>query len=255
MFYLSKILPFFVLPLGIVFLLSVLGLVFRRKIFVIGAMVLLYLSSLPLTGRIALSAIESGMERQPVSKASPAEAIVVLSGGRTIAPGEARISEWTDANRFFGGVELFHAGKAPLLVFTGGWAPWEPDALPEGEILAGYAALCGVPEKSIQVSGKVLNTEEESKAVREMFKEPSKNGEKTRILLVTSAFHMPRAVGLFETAGFEVEPYPVQFLLSSEHRLGILDLLPSPSGLAQTTHALREFYGRAFVAIFKQKEG
>lgn len=254
MFYLSKILPFFVLPLGIVFLLSVLSLVFRRKIFVIAAMLLLCVSSMPLTGRIALSAIESGLERQPAASALAAEAIVVLSGGRTIAPGEAKISEWTDANRFFGGVELYQAGKAPLLVFTGGWAPWEPDALPEGEILAGYAALCGVPEKSIQVSGKVLNTEEESKAVREMFKEPSKSGEKMRILLVTSAFHMPRAVRLFETVGFEVEPYPVQFLRSSEHRFGILDLMPSPDGLSQTTLALREFYGRAFVAIFKKKE-
>jgi hypothetical protein len=55
--------------------------------------------------------------------ASEADAIVVLSEGRVVVPGKAAVSEWSDADRFFGGVELFRAGKSPLLVFTGGAAP------------------------------------------------------------------------------------------------------------------------------------
>jgi hypothetical protein len=49
--------------------------------------------------------------------------VSVLSEGRLVAPGNAAVSEWKDADRFFGGVELFKAGKSPLLVFTGGAAP------------------------------------------------------------------------------------------------------------------------------------
>jgi len=253
MFYLSKILPLFVLPLGIAFVLVLAGLVFKRRLLVAVAMVFLCVCSMPLTGRLAMSALETGRERLPAAEAPEAEAIVVLSGGRLIAPGAAGISEWTDANRFFGGVELFHAGRAPRLIFTGGWAPWQPDARPEGDILVEYAALCGVPPEALATTGKVLNTLEEAEAVKAMFDSESEGGDLPRILLVTSAFHMPRSVAVFERSGFQVEPFSVHFLISADRRFTILDLVPSSGGLEQTSFALREFYGRAFVAMFKRK--
>ena len=250
MFYLSKILPFFVLPLGITFILLAAAFFLRRRSLIVAAVVLLYLSSLPLTGRLSLAAVESGMERLPASTASEAEAIVVLSGARSIAPGAAKVSEWTDADRFFGGLELFKAGKAPLLVFTGGCVPWEPDAPTEGEILVEYAKDFGVPGDATRTTGKVLNTAEEASAVAGMFGVDPSSSRKPKLLLVTSAFHMPRARSQFESVGFEVEPFPVDFLVSAERRFDILDLIPSPTALSQTSMAIREFYGRAFVAIF-----
>ncbi len=250
MFYLSKILPFFVLPLGITFLLLGAAFFLRRRSLVMIAAVLLYLSSLPLTGRLALSAVESGMERLPASTASEAEAIVVLSGARSIAPGVAKVSEWTDADRFFGGLELFKAGKAPLLVFTGGWVPSEPDAPTEGEILVEYAKAFGIPGDATRTTGKVKNTAEEASALAEMLGAGPSSSRKPKILLVTSAFHIPRAGSQFEAAGFEVEPFPVDFLVSVERRIDILDFIPSPTALSQTSMVIREFYGRAFVAIF-----
>ncbi len=50
-----------------------------------------------------------------------------------MAPGVAAMSEWNDGDRFWGGIALYQAGKAPLLVFTGGWSPGQPNAKPEGE--------------------------------------------------------------------------------------------------------------------------
>ena len=72
--------------------------------------------------------------------------------------GGAGVSEWHDADRSYGGVELFQAGKAPLLVFTGGWAPWEPKARPEGDILIDYAKALGVPSGNMLTTGTVANT-------------------------------------------------------------------------------------------------
>ena len=83
---------------------------------------------LPLVSGSLMRAIEGRADRIPASDAPIADAIVVLSGYRIIAPGRAAISEWTDPDRFFCGVELFKAEKSPLLVFT--------DALFEREILA-----------------------------------------------------------------------------------------------------------------------
>ncbi len=85
-----------------------------------------------------------------------ADAIVVLSEGRVVAPGVAAMSEWTDGDRFWGGIALYQAGKAPMLVFTGGGAPWQPNAKPEGEVLISYAKALGVPSKALRTTGLVV---------------------------------------------------------------------------------------------------
>ncbi len=159
--------------------------------------------------------IEDWEERIQAIEAPHGDAIVVLSGGRLVAPGASGVSEWNDADRFYSGVELFHAGKAPLLIFTGGWVPWEPKAKPEGEILIEYAKALGVPLDNMLTTGAVVNTADEFEAVARLL---SNKGVKIydpagqfRILLVTSAFHMPRAQRLFERAGLQVIPFPVDF--------------------------------------------
>ena len=254
MIYLSKIAPLFLLPIGVTLVLLISGFVFRRRVYFIVAIGLLYNGSIPLVGRQALKLIEGDAIRCPPQSAPTGDAIVVLSGGRIVAPGTSKISEWTDADRFFGGVELYQAGKAPLLVFTGGAAPWEPSAPSEGEILVGFARRCGVPAEAVMTTGRVYNTAEEAEAVARLLADRSHVRPEAReklqsILLVTSAFHMPRAKAQFEAKGFRVVAYPVDFLVSSERQITIMDFLPSANALNQTELALREFYGRIFYQI------
>ena len=92
--------------------------------------------------------------------------------------------EWGDADRFFGGIELYEAKKSNVLVFTGAQKPFNRTKLSEGEILKKYAIKYGVSAEDIFVTGEVLNTFEESVAVLDLL------GEKKNIILVTSAFHM-----------------------------------------------------------------
>ena len=111
MIYFHKILPIFLLTVGVTFLLVLAGLLFRRRALIWTAVVILWFGSTPLVSACLVRAAEGWAERTPVTDASEADAIVVLSEGRVIAPGKAAISEWGDAYRFFGGMELFNAGN------------------------------------------------------------------------------------------------------------------------------------------------
>jgi uncharacterized SAM-binding protein YcdF (DUF218 family) len=107
----------------------------------------------------------------------------------------------------------------------------------------------GVPAVSIQITRQAFNTREEAAAVREMLSSCPKGGN--HILLVTSALHIPRAQKVFEQAGFQVQPFPVDFVTSATRKNYPTDFVPSSAGLSKTSAALRELYGRIFVAIFR----
>ena len=70
-----------------------------------------------------------------------------------------------------------------------------------------------------------------------------------RIVLVTQAFHMPRAVRLFRAAGLEVVPAPTQFKTAANSPLGPLDLLPQSNALRNSYFALHEWLGIAWLAL------
>ena len=94
------------------------------------------------------------MGREPLATGYPraaplADAIVVLSGGRHAAPGPERITEWHDPDRFLAGVELFQAGRAPRLLFTGGRNPFHPGLPPEGELYRREAMALGIAEQAM----------------------------------------------------------------------------------------------------------
>jgi uncharacterized SAM-binding protein YcdF (DUF218 family) len=263
---LHKILPLFLLPVGIVLALLALGLLLGRRWIIGLGFTILLLLSMPFTSNILMRYTEGYQERALASNAPKADAIVVLSGGRITAPGEANVSEWIGANRFYGGVELFKAGKAPLLVFTGGWNPLKPQAIPEGDLLISYAHALGVPQQNMVTTGKVINTQAEAMAVAELLQRaefksamgisaPSAedpaltSSVKPSILLVTSAYHMARSTYLFERQNLLVIPFPVGFQVNQGKILSAIDFLPSAKALFVSELALRELYGRMYYKL------
>jgi uncharacterized SAM-binding protein YcdF (DUF218 family) len=237
--YLHKILPVLALPTGLILLLLLAGLLLRRRGLIWTALVLFWVCSTPLASDLLVRALENGAERVEATSMPTADAIVVLSEGREVAPGVAAISEWNDGDRFCGGIALYQAGKAPLLVFTGGWSPGQPNAKPEGEVLIGYAKALGVPSKALRTTGLVVNTAEEAQAVTALL------GRQV-ILLVTSAYHMPRAQRLFERAGLTVIAYPVDFQVQATRNLSVMDFVPSARAFKKTEMAWRETIGRVY---------
>jgi uncharacterized SAM-binding protein YcdF (DUF218 family) len=157
--------------------------------------------------------------------------------------GDSTYVEWGDPDRFFGGVALFKAGKAQKLIFTGGKMPWDKAKKTERNVLKEYAIQNGIPTKKIFVTKDVENTADEAVAVKELIS-PSK-----RIKLVTSAYHMYRAIRLFEKDGNKVIPYKVDYKVARSLKTTIMDFLPDAESLKQTEMGMKELMGRLFYLI------
>jgi uncharacterized SAM-binding protein YcdF (DUF218 family) len=149
--------------------------------------------------------------------------------------------------RLEAGIQLWQKEKAPWLVFTGGRIPWAKQAEVEGALSARAVVARGIPADKVLVTAEVGNTADEARVVRELMRE---RGWK-RIILVTSAWHMPRAARQFRKAGVDCVPFPVDYHIDPNSPFTLLDFLPQAGGLRDTEAALREWYGLAFYALFR----
>ena len=210
-YFLSKSLPLAVMPLGLGLILLVLGLIGRWRWPVIAALLLLWVFSLGLVSQGLWRWLEAPWQRRAATAAPRADAIVVLSGGRHPAPGAARLSEWEDPDRFLADLDLYRAGKAPRLLFTGGASPFRPGQPPEGQRYLQEERQIGILAAAMASTPPVVSTAEEAIAIRRLLAAPSSSlsASSPRILLVTSVFHMRRAQRLFERQGLMVLPFPV----------------------------------------------
>ncbi len=242
MIYLHKILPILFSPLFVTMLLVVYGVYKNKKRYSLAGLILLYASSTFVVADFLFEKLEGQGLKAEAKDAPQADAIVVLSGMMTRIQGATGpIAEWNDADRFFAGIDLYQAGKAPRLIFTGGVLPWEKATQSEGAVLKAHAQRFGIPEASIRVSGDAQNTAQEAVAVRAMLTD-------SRILLVTSAFHMLRAKQQFEGQGFEVSAFPVDFKVRA-NAFTPMDFLPDPRALGLTDLVVRECIGRLYYQL------
>jgi uncharacterized SAM-binding protein YcdF (DUF218 family) len=144
--------------------------------------------------------------------------------------GLARIVEGVRLARKYPGVRLLVSGGAPA-----GRAP----------PAHGYAELArdlGIEDSSLVVSDKPLDTGEEARAVAELL------GNQP-FLLVTSAYHMPRAMRQMRRAGARALPVPAQQLVNPVPGIDWLKLLPNSAGLRKTERAFHEYLGLLAMAV------
>jgi uncharacterized SAM-binding protein YcdF (DUF218 family) len=246
MLFLNKLLPIFVLPLGWVVLLLLWALIRRRRWPFIAAFCLLYLSCMPLIGNRLTLWLESSFPAVPIAQAEKVDAIVPLGGIFGPPAAEGFLPNLLEGGgRLEAGILLWQQKKADYLVFTGGRIPWAKQAEVEGAISMRAAIARGIPAEKILVSREVGNTIDEAYAVASLMRERGW----TKILLVTSAWHMPRASRLFNKAGVSFLPFPVDFQVNPKTPLTMLDFLPRAGALLQIETALRECYGILFYAI------
>jgi uncharacterized SAM-binding protein YcdF (DUF218 family) len=231
------------MPLGVTTGLVLAGIVLRRRLLCLAGILVLWVAAMPVTSDPFIRMIEGHAVRMAAEDMPGADAIVVLSGGRVTAPGDPPVSEWNDPDRFFGGIALFKAGKAPFLVFTDGWSPWQPDMPSQGRAMEQYALDMGVGPESLRVTGRVKNTAAKAEAVARMLPASA------RVLLVTSAYHMARAKMEFEQAGLGVVPYPVDFQVSQGKKWSVMDFLPRAGALRNTEQGIKEILGRIMTRL------
>ncbi len=179
-----------------------------------------------------------------------ADAIVVLGGGMSANTNTLVYAEMhLGADRVWHAARLWKAGKAPVVITSG-----------EGEADASYPLLrdLGVPESAIVLENEARNTEENAKYVAEWLKangKPSDSpGAARRILLVTSAMHMRRAVLMFERAfakicgegeaPIEIVPAAADYDgLVCERPFKFTDIFPSPDSMYVKSITFKEILG------------
>jgi len=241
MIYLHKILPLIFSPLFFILSIIIFGIIIGSKKTSFVGVVILVICSMPIVSGKMIAYLESDYELNRPSEIDTANAIVVLSGMvKTIKTKDSLDYEWSEAvDRFFAGIDLFRLNKAPTLIFTRGKVPWSI-GLPEGEFLREEAIKLGIPKKDILLTENVENTDQEAKAIKKLF-----SIDNPKIILVTSAFHMPRAQLVFEAAGLNVIPFPVDFKTGAE-KLTFMSFIPSAGSFALTNFFVREMVGRIY---------
>jgi uncharacterized SAM-binding protein YcdF (DUF218 family) len=241
----SKFIEPFLLPPGLfVVLLVALGvwLIRGRKDRLSGTVslsiaLLLYLLSTAVIGEVLISPLETAYPPPEAGEACWGDAIVVLGGGSKVSsPAEGGAPALTEEStgRLVYGVRL--ARRMPLpLVFTGGRALGREDRPSEAEAAARVAKSLGVPEERLLLEERSRTTWENGLYVSEEF-------ESRTPLLVTSAWHMPRAVYSFRKHGMEPVPAPTLYRSDSAPPLPT-DFLPSSGGFERSSLALHEYLG------------
>ncbi|MDD3180895.1 MAG: YdcF family protein [Opitutaceae bacterium] len=247
MLFLNKLLPVMALPIGIVFVLLLLALLLRRKWPAFLAALWLYAVSMPAVGDWLIGRLETQYPLLEPAKLAPADAVLVLGGVMGPVRGPQYFPEWADpVDRFEAGVRLMQLGKAGKLLFTGGRIPWENRPETEGAAMQRECLARGIPPEAIGITGEVGNTADEARAVSDYCRVHGLR----KIILVTSAWHMPRAAWLFRHAGVEVTPFPVDYRCDPTRPFTLLDFLPKADALLNSETAMRESYGLLFYQLF-----
>ena len=244
-FVLSKTIAFLLMPSNLLVILCALGLLLmatrwrRMGRWLAGGSVVLLLAAgyLPVA-RYLLNTLEERFPRWDASRGAP-DGIVILGGAIHGVPGrpEDEPSLTGDGSRVLAIGRLARAYPDARIIYSSGDASLLANSRPEADFVPPLLDAMGVPRERVVLEPRSRNTEENaifSKALAQ-----PKPGE--RWLVVTSAWHMPRAVGCFRRVGFDVEAYPVGWRTPPDGGLWPLGVFGR--GLAATDFAAHEWVG------------
>lgn len=215
-FFLSKVLGFFALPSNFAVSAGLIG-AFALLIgwarlgtaLVVLAVLTIAIMGLSPLGNILLVVLEDRFPKPAATDTRPVAGIVVLGGSFDTlvsgARGEVALNE--SAERLTIVADLATRYPEARIVFSGGEGTLFYSGASEAEVAARMFESFGIDASRITLEGQSRNTRENATFTRAMV-EP-RQGE--RWLLVTSAYHMPRSIGCFRAANFEIEAYPVDY--------------------------------------------
>ncbi len=246
-FILSKTLGFFTLPSNLLILLALAGtvLLFTRfarvgRGLLVAAMLGIVVFGVSPLGRVLFYALES---RFPVWNATGAAPMGFIVLGGSIDPdvsaahGEVALTD--AAERLTVAADLAKRYPGARIIFTGGNASLFGGTA-EADYVTKLFASFGIAPGRVETEGRSRNTLENAQFTKILA--APKPGD--RWVLITSAYHMPRAMAAFRNVGFEVEAFPVdwQFANAGDLYWPYRALI---GGIAMTDTASREFIGLA----------
>ena len=202
------------------------------------ALVWLWFWSMPATSNLLVSQIEEQFPQISIEEVPLAQGIVVLGG--TVLPPSGKSTEINlgRAGRVWYAARLFHAGKAPLVLLSGGGL--EHQAFSEARAMAVLLQDLGVPKQAILLEERSQNTRQNAVFTASILEARGIG----HVLLVTSALHMPRALPLFEAQGLTVIPSPTDYESGGQPPHGMLAWVPDAGALNRSALAIKELVGK-----------
>ena len=246
-FVLSKTLGFLLLPTNFLIGVGVIGAILLATRFaslgrklVMGSVLLLVICGLSPLGNYLLYPLESRFPPWDASRGGPPDGIIILGASieadLSAAHGTPVVRSAPD--RIITAAALAHRYPNARVVFSGGSANLIANDTREADFASAIFESLGISRSRLIMERASRNTQENAQFSKALV--APKDGE--RWLLVTSAFHMPRSIGLFRKAGFAVEACPVDWRVGGRDDLmGFSNIILD--GLGRTEIAVREWIG------------
>ena len=244
-----ELLQSFVLPSVFIFLLFIIGVIFlflkKRKtglILILIASSFYYLFSITPVADLFLLPLERQYSYPSEEKIKEPNTIVVLSGGvkNKDLPlpsvfGESTIFRLNEAFKIYS----LRTNKPNIIV--SGSSPIDRYSK-EALFGANFLELYGVPKEKVSFELLSADTFEHATELKKIVNEK-------KFLLVTSAYHLPRAMETFKKAGLNPVAAPTDYQVEGSYT--ILDFLPQPKNLRKLNLALHEYFGILYYRVFK----
>lgn len=246
-FVLSKVFWFVFQPSSLIALAIIAGLLLMKtrfsragvRLIAAGAALLVVLGLSPIGGALILP-LEERFPRPALSETDKIDGIIVLGGAEDARVGSMRaVASLNEAaERMTEALVLARRYPVAKLVFTGGAAELFDPKPPEAEAARKFFIDAGLAPERIIIESQSRTTFENAVLTKGMVSPAA--GE--RWLLVTSAFHMPRSMGCFRAAGFNVEPFPVDYRTIGTGEL-YRPFSSIPEGLRRMDLVMKEYVG------------
>jgi uncharacterized SAM-binding protein YcdF (DUF218 family) len=245
-FVLAKVLGFFALPSNILIALGLLAIILMatrfaragRRLAVVSVVLIAIAGWSPL-GNALILPLEERFPPWDASRGAPTGIISLGGAIDTVVSsvrGEVALNE--AAERLTTMAELVRRYPEAHVVFSGGSGRLIHDDATEAEFAVRLFESFGIEKSRVILESRSRDTDENARFTKELVQ--PKEGE--RWLIVTSAHHMPRALGAFRAAGFPAEAFPVDY-----RTRGVIDLLRPfatlGDGLRRTDTSVREWVG------------
>ena len=247
-FILSKIFIYFIFPLSWITVLFIAALLFKnprlkRRLLVIAFIILLIFSNPLLIGLFA----NAWDIPPPVLKPGSSYSCIIVLGGFAgeISPGKGQFN--TSADRFIQTIELYDLGRAKHILMTGGNANLVDVKFKEANWVAEQFKNVNIPDSALLIENQSRNTLENASFSKKILESSQL---RPPFILVTSAFHMRRAMGIFKRAGIDVIPYPCNYLTGST-KVTFDSFIPDAQAISTWDFYIKEVLGNA-VDYFKR---
>jgi len=236
-----------VMPLTLALVFTLIGLFYvwrgRRGpsfTLLLAALLILWAASSPPVASRLLWSLEKQYPPVPLNAIPVSDCIIVLGGvvGAAARP-RVDIELYESVDRVYQTAKLFREGRGKTVIVAAGNQPWNRNQIPEAERIRDLLVEWGVAPDAIALDSFSKNTRENALNAAVLASKLDCESN----LLVTTGWHMPRAVATFQKAGLRVLPISVDVQGIGETPAGTISLLPSTEALSATSLALREWLG------------